>query len=117
MKKLNLIIAALHAGALAFTLGPGVARAQDAQEVRAYLEALRTGTAEAMAQFLAIYPHSTLPGSELGASIAAGIEPPTASIGENAATDHGWGGNDHDSERSTVRVGAARAAADDDGVY
>ena len=36
---------------------------------RAYMEALRAGTAEAMARFLTLYPSSPLPGSEMGASI------------------------------------------------
>ena len=40
MKKINLLIAALHAGALALVAGPGIARAQDAQEIRAYMSAL-----------------------------------------------------------------------------
>ena len=41
MKKTHLLIAALHASALALTAGPSLAQAQDPQEVRAYMEALR----------------------------------------------------------------------------
>ena len=62
MKKINLLIAALHAGALALAAAPGVARAQDAPEIRAYMNALSLGTAEAMSDFLVAYPNSTLPG-------------------------------------------------------
>ena len=51
MKKLNLLIAALHAGALALVGSPGLVRAQDAAEVRAYINALSVGTAEAMSGF------------------------------------------------------------------
>ena len=87
MKKINLLIAALHAGALALTAAPGLARAQDAQEVRAYMSALSLGTAEAMTAFLTAYPNSALPGSELGASIAAGVDQPTAAVsGETETT-------------------------------
>jgi hypothetical protein len=99
MKKLNLLIAALHAGALALgAAAPGVARAQDAQEIRAYMDALSTGTAEAMSAFLAEYPNSALPGSELGASIAAGLDQPTA-----ATTPAG--------------AGASATAPSEDGIY
>lgn len=130
MKKMSLLIAALHASALALTTGASLAHAQDAQEVRAYMEALRTGTAEAMASFLTSYPNSALPGSEMGASIAAGIDPATAALngsgspseqgpgGADApagqdwsggeAVDHGWRGND-DSRSSRVTI--------DDGIY
>ena len=94
MKKINLLIAALHAGALALTAAPGLARAQDAQEIQAYMSALSQGTAEAMSAFLSAYPDSTLPGSELGASIAGGVGPATASVGAGSetasASDHGW---------------------------
>jgi hypothetical protein len=98
MKKINLLIAALHAGALALTAGPGLARAQDAQEIQAYMNALSLGTAEAMSAFLTAYPGSALPGSELGASIAGSIGGGTASVGNgvgNGGTgDHGWRDND-----------------------
>ena len=102
MKKINLIIAALHAGAMALTAGPGIASAQDAQEVRAYMEALRAGTTEAMTAFLTAYPNSALPGSVFGASIAAGVDQPTASVGTSdsvgtsvsAPTDHGFRNDD-----------------------
>ena len=92
MKKINLLIAALHASALAITAAPGAASAQDAQEIRAYMNALSAGTASAMAEFLEAYPHSVLPGSELGASIAGGVGEPTASVGPvgETARDHGW---------------------------
>ncbi len=78
MKKINLLIAALHASALALGTSPGIARAEDAREIRAYMEALSIGTADAMTAFLSAYPNSALPGSELGASIAAGVDQPTA---------------------------------------
>ncbi len=96
MKKLNLLIAALHAGALALAASPGVASAQDAQEIRAYMNALSAGTAAAMAEFLIAYPNSTLPGSELGASIAGGVGQPTAAVAERSRpeVDHGWRDND-----------------------
>ncbi len=86
MKKINLLIAALHAGALALVAGPGIARAQDAQEIRAYMSALSIGTVEAMSDFLTAYPNSMLPGSELGASIAAGLDQPTAATSSTGAT-------------------------------
>jgi len=95
MKKTHLLIAALHASALALTMGASLAQAQDPQEVRAYMEALRAGTAEAMAGFLTLYPNSPLPGSEVGALIAAGIGQPTAAItdGTGAAADQGQAGS------------------------
>jgi hypothetical protein len=133
MKKMSLLIAALHASALALTAGPGLAHAQNAQEIHAYMEALRTGTAEAMATFLTRYPNSALPGSEMGASIAAGIDPATAAVvgtpgspAEQAAEDgvtdaaegqgwgtggtsrHGWRGNDHNASSRDII---------DDGIY
>jgi hypothetical protein len=89
MKKINLLIAALHAGALALASPPGAASAQDAQEIRAYMNALSAGTAKAMAEFLMLYPNSTLPGSELGASIAGGVGQPTAAIGDPSAVGQG----------------------------
>ena len=90
MKKINLLLAALHAGALALAAAPGAASAQDAHEIRAYMSALTTGTAAAMAEFLTAYPNSTLPGSELGASLAAGVGHPTAAVGTGTpATDDG----------------------------
>ena len=85
MNKLRLTIAALHAGALALVAQPGAARAQDATEVRAYMNALAVGTPEAMAAFLAAFPASTLPGSELGASIAASIQKTQAAAAPPAA--------------------------------
>jgi hypothetical protein len=106
VKKISLLIAALHASALALTAGPGLAYAQDTQEIHAHMAALRTGTAEAMASFLVRYPNSALPGSEMGASIAAGIDPATAAVGSppgspgeqandngvtSAADGQGWG--------------------------
>ena len=133
MKKMHLLIAALHASALALTAGASLAQAQDPQEVRAYMAALRAGTADAMARFLTLYPNSPLPGSEMGASIAAGIDPPTAALsggpaspsdqglgggGAAAASGHDWGGGgavDHgwrssdDSRSSRVTI--------DDGIY
>ena len=81
MKKFNLFIAALHASALALAAFPGAGQAQDASEIRAYMDALSAGTPEAMNQFLQSYPNSALPGSELGASIAAGLDNPTAAVG------------------------------------
>lgn len=95
MKKLNLLIAALHAGAMALAVAPGGARAQDTQEVRAYMNALSVGTADAMAEFLTAYPNSALPGSELGASVAAGVDQPTAAVSEKAETKTDHGGVDH----------------------
>lgn len=83
--KFGLLIAALHAGALALGTPAGGALAQDATEVRAYMNALAMGTPEAMASFKAAYPSSVLPGSELGASIAASIDKPTATVVASAA--------------------------------
>src|SRR3954468_23546867 len=98
MKKLNLLIAALHAGALALVAGPGLVRAQDAAEVRAYMNALSMGTAEAMSEFLQRYPNSPLPGSEIGASIADAVREPTGAIKEDSGAstpaDHGFRSND-----------------------
>jgi hypothetical protein len=78
VRKLSLLIAALHAGALATAVGPGSGRAQDAAEVQAYMRALAVGTPEAMTKFLSAFPGSALPSSALGASIAATLEPPRA---------------------------------------
>jgi hypothetical protein len=123
MKKMNLLIAALHASALALTAGSSLAHAQDAQEIRAYMEALRAGTAEAMAGFLTRYPDSVLPGSEMGASIAAGIDPATASVtggaGSPSAQAGGGGGqasfgNGAGRENSDSRDGGIRIG---DGIY
>jgi hypothetical protein len=113
MKKMSLLIAALHASALALTAGSNLAHAQDAQEIRAYMEALRAGTAEAMATFLTHYPNSTLPGSEMGASIAAGIDPATAALsgGPSSPADQGWGGG----SRATNADHAGRENADSRG--
>ena len=80
MKKFSLLIAALHASALALGAVPGAGHAQDANEVRAYMEALAAGTPEALQQFLTAFPNSALPGSELGASIAGSIDQPTAAV-------------------------------------
>jgi hypothetical protein len=80
MKKLHLLLAALHASALTFATVPVAVRAQDASEIRAYMDALAAGTPEALQQFLVRFPQSTLPGSELGAQIAASIGKPTGSI-------------------------------------
>ena len=96
MKKINLLIAALHAGALALAAGPGIARAQDAQEIRAYMSALSIGTAEAMSVFLTDYPNSMLPGSELGASIAGGLDQPTAATSSTGDTSSAPGDGDDD---------------------
>ena len=62
------------------------------------MDALSAGTPEAMNQFLQSYPNSALPGSELGASIAAGLDSPTAATSAGAA-------------------GAAQGGTADDGVY
>lgn len=78
MKKLNLFIAALHASAVALSAFPGAGHAQDAAEIRAYMDALAAGTPEAMQMFLQAYPQSALPGSALGAQIAASLSTPTA---------------------------------------
>ena len=110
MKKFSLLVAALHASALALGAFPAAGHAQDAAEVRAYMDALSAGTPEAMNQFLVAYPNSALPGSELGASIAAGLDNPTASIGGSETSgERGWGGND-----SNWR---ANADGDDHGIY
>jgi hypothetical protein len=85
MKKFSLLIAALHASALALGAFPAAGHAQDAAEIRAYMDALSAGTPEAMNQFLTAYPNSALPGSELGASIAAGLDNPTAATTTDAA--------------------------------
>lgn len=92
MKKLNLLIAALHASVLTFGALPMVAHAQDAAEIRAYMNALAAGTPEAMQQFLIAFPQSTLPGSELGAQIAASLGKPTGAVdaaGSQPAGDDG----------------------------
>ena len=113
MKKLNLLIAALHAGAIALVGGAGVARAQDAAEVRAYVHALSVGTADAMSEFLALYPNSALPGSEIGASIAGGVGEPTAAVGGTGGStpaDHGWRSGDSNARSEVIRNNG-------DGVY
>ena len=117
MKRINLLIAALHASALAaapFALG-GVAVAQSNDEVRAYMEALSSGTAELMNRFLLAFPNSTLPGSELGASIAGQLDHPTASTGPAANTqrDHGWRSNDDHGNDGT----GLRSAETSPGIY
>ena len=122
MKKMSLLIAALHASALALTAGSSLAHAQDAQEIRAYMEALRAGTAGAMAGFLTRYPHSSLPGSEMGASIAAGIDPATASLGgaPGSSADRGWGGGEPTSADHAGRENAdsrGSRIANGDGIY
>ncbi|HEX6013654.1 MAG TPA: hypothetical protein VFY87_18005 [Geminicoccaceae bacterium] len=95
MKKFSLLIAALHASALALGAFPVSGHAQDAAEIRAYMDALSAGTPEAMSQFLTTYPNSALPGSELGASIAAGLDNPTASIGgAETSGERGWDADD-----------------------
>lgn len=119
MKRINLLIAALHASALAaapLALGGGTALAQSNDEVRAYMDALSSGTPEALDRFLHAYPNSALPGSELGASIAAKLDSPTAATGtteESTRRDHGWRSSDQGGRRDTVmsRHGG------DDGVY
>jgi hypothetical protein len=78
MKKLNLFIAALHASAVALSAFPGASQAQEAAEIRAYMDALSAGTPEAMQEFLQAFPQSALPGSALGAQIAASMGMPTA---------------------------------------
>ena len=80
MTKFGRLIAALHASALALAVPAGPVQAQDATEVRAYMNALAVGTPDAMTAFKATYPRSTLPGSELGASIAASIDRPTPTV-------------------------------------
>lgn len=107
MKRINLLIAALHATALAatpFALGGGAALAQSNDEVRAYMDALSSGTPEALTQFLSAYPNSALPGSELGASIAAKLDQPTASTTTEESTrrDHGWRSSDQGGRPDTV---------------
>ena len=47
--------------------------AQSAAEVKAYMEAVRSGTPDAIGSFMRHYPKSTLPGSELGARIASSL--------------------------------------------
>ncbi len=118
MKRINLLIAALHASALAaapFALGGGAALAQSNDEVRAYMDALSLGTPEALNRFLLAYPKSVLPGSELGASIAAKLDNPTASTGtqQSPEPDHGWRSNDNGghSDSFTSRWGSG------DGIY
>jgi hypothetical protein len=103
VKKFSLLIAALHASALALGAFPAAGHAQDSAEVRAYMDALSVGTPEALNQFLTSYPNSALPGSELGASIAAGLGSPTAATSAGAAAE------------GTATAGQGGAA--DDGVY
>ena len=66
MNKLAKLIAAAHASVLLSGIAAGGAVAQSAAEVKAYMEAVRTGTPDAIASFMQHYPKSTLPGSELG---------------------------------------------------
>lgn len=118
MKRLHLLIAALHASALAaapFALGGSAALAQSNDEVRAYMDALSSGTPEALNRFLLAYPNSVLPGSELGASIAAKLDNPTASTGATASTqrDHGWRSNDNGGARGSF----LSRHGDDAGIY
>lgn len=80
MRKFGLLIATLHASALALGMAGGPAAAQDATEVRAYMNALAVGTPEALAAFKQAYPRSVLPGSELGASIAAALDKPRPKV-------------------------------------
>ena len=80
MRKFGLLIATLHASALALGVAGGPAAAQDATEVRAYMNALAVGTPEALAAFKQAYPQSVLPGSELGASIAAALDKPRPTV-------------------------------------
>ena len=94
MKKFSLLVAALHASALALGAFPGAGHAEDANEVRAYREARATGTPEALQQFLLAYPSSALPGSELGASIAGSIDQPTAAVGTPSGQTDGSVGGD-----------------------
>lgn len=76
MNKLAKLVAAVHASVLAAgAASGGVASAQDQAEVAAYMEAISVGTPEAIARFLQAYPASALPGSELGARIAASVGP------------------------------------------
>lgn len=110
MKKLSLMIAALHASALALGAQPGAARAQDAAEVRAYMNALALGTPEAMAAFLDSFPQSDLPGSQLGASIAASIGKPPATAPRIMPAAG--------PAAPTAEASVSRAApAEDDGIY
>jgi hypothetical protein len=104
MNKLTMLIAALHASALALGTLSGGGHAQDANEVRAYMNALAVGTPEALQAFLRAYPNSALPGSALGASIAASIDQPTASVGGTPGQDQ------------AESAGASDAAADQ-GIY
>ena len=71
MNKLAKLIAAAHASVLVSGIAAGGAVAQSAAEVKAYMEAVRTGTPDAIASFMRHYPKSTLPGSELGDRIAS----------------------------------------------
>ena len=115
MKKMHLLIAALHASALALTAGASLAQAQDPQEVRAYMEALRAGSAEAMARFLTLYPSSPLPGSEMGASIAAGIGQPTAAVTDGTGAPADSGGAGSESVDSGVGMGGGQSDTRDHG--
>lgn len=118
MKRINLLIAALHASALAavpLALGGGAAMAQSNDEVRAYMDALSLGTPEALNRFLLAYPKSVLPGSELGARIAARLDQPTASTATTEAPerDHGWRSSDNGGERGGFRSRSSGG----DGIY
>jgi hypothetical protein len=70
------------------------------------MNALKVGTVEAMTAFLHAYPNSTLPGSELGASIAAGLDQPTAATSQPTGSSPG-----------TPADGGISAAPADDGIY
>lgn len=89
MNKLAKLIAAAHAGVLLTGALGGSASAQSAAEVKAYMEAIRAGTPDAIASFMRTYPNSTLPGSELGSRIASSLGSSKASstpAGEPAAS-------------------------------
>jgi hypothetical protein len=104
MNKLATLIAAVHASVLASSALTGPAMAQDSAEIKAYTNAVKTGTPAAIASFMKSYPKSTLPGSELGAKIAGSVGKPTGSVaatgGKAAAsgttTDSGRSGTDRD---------------------
>jgi hypothetical protein len=61
MNKLATLIAAVHASVLASSALTGPAMAQDSAEIKAYTNAVKTGTPAAIASFMKSYPKSTLP--------------------------------------------------------
>ena len=109
MNKLATLIAAVHASVLATSAFAGTAMAQDSAEIKAYTNAVKTGTPAAISGFMKAYPKSSLPGSELGAKIAGSVGKPTGSV---AASTSG-----RSVDRSTSRAGSSGTDRDRGDMY